>query len=435
MIPKKRVVDDYRFVPPAPRFAAAANGWTGGQYSLFRLIFGGYLFIHFVQLWPWAAELFSNQGALPNGMASPILYAFPNMFSLCDSPSFVTGVVALAACLSVAFAIGFRDRWAALGLWYIWACLFGRNPLILNPGLPYVGLLLFVHVFLPRAPYGSFDRRSNPDPNSEWRMPQQFFIVVWALMALGYTYSGYTKLVSTSWVDGNAFHYVLTNPLARPSFVRDFMLALPPWCLNLATWGALAAELTFLPLALFKRLRPSIWTSMLLMHLGLIVLINFADLSLGMVMLHLFTFDPAWIRRKTSSYPDHVFYDGGCGLCHGAVRFLLAEDSAGDAFRFSAMESDFFVAAIDAERRAQLPDSMVVLTGDGDILVRSAAWLRILDRLGGVWRVIGTASRVVPQGVRDAVYDVVAASRKKLFKRPEAACPILPPALRSRFKY
>jgi hypothetical protein len=53
------------------------NGWTGGQYSLFRALFGAYLSIHFVQLIPWGGELFSQRGALPNGAASPLLYLFP----------------------------------------------------------------------------------------------------------------------------------------------------------------------------------------------------------------------------------------------------------------------------------------------------------------------------------------------------------------------
>lgn len=32
------------------------NGWTGGQYSLYRAISGVYLLIHFVALLPWFAE-------------------------------------------------------------------------------------------------------------------------------------------------------------------------------------------------------------------------------------------------------------------------------------------------------------------------------------------------------------------------------------------
>jgi hypothetical protein len=37
------------------------------------------------------------------------------------------------------------------------------------------------------------------------------------------------------------------------------------------------------------------------------------------------SFDPRWIAPKTVGAPDHVFYDGTCALCHGFVRFVLAE--------------------------------------------------------------------------------------------------------------
>ena len=39
------------------------NGWTGGQYSTYRFLFGCYLCIHFLALVPWGAELFSRAGA------------------------------------------------------------------------------------------------------------------------------------------------------------------------------------------------------------------------------------------------------------------------------------------------------------------------------------------------------------------------------------
>jgi hypothetical protein len=274
------------------------NGWTGGQYSVVRAIFGTYLFVHFAQLTPWAAELFSNRGVLPDGSASPLLYLFPNILALCDNPVFVTAVVVAAAGLSVLLAVGYWDRAAAVALWYVWACLHGRMPLISNPGLPYVGWILLAHAFLPPAPYGSLAARGRADKGKDWRMPEGIFLAAWILMALGYSYSGFTKLVSPSWQDGTALARVLENPLARPGWARDALLALPAWVLRLATWGALAAELSFAPLALLRRLRPWLWGMTVLMHLGLIVLIDFADLSLGMLMLHLFTFDPGWLRPQ-----------------------------------------------------------------------------------------------------------------------------------------
>src|ERR1700687_5562367 len=94
-----------------------SNGWTGGQYSVFRALFGTYLCIHFVQLIPWGVEVFSNQGVLPEASASPILYLFPNVLALGDSPAIVTTLLVAGTVLSVLFAVGFHDRTAAVILW------------------------------------------------------------------------------------------------------------------------------------------------------------------------------------------------------------------------------------------------------------------------------------------------------------------------------
>lgn len=263
-------------------------------------------------------------------------------------------------------------------------------------------------------------------------MPREIYLVVWILMALGYSYSGYTKLISPSWVNGTAVAAVLANPLARPGFARDLLLALPSAFLSVATWGALAMELLFAPLALVRRLRPWLWGAMLLMHLGLIAVIDFADLSLGMVMLHLFTFDPGWVRplqAKTATF----FYDGNCGLCHRAVRFLLAEDRQGEAFRFAPLGGDHFLSAVSAEQRRALPDSMIVLTDDGRLLSRSAALLYVMARLGGVWRLLAVIGNRIPAGWRDRLYDRIARIRGRLFRKPDGACPLLPTHLRARF--
>jgi predicted DCC family thiol-disulfide oxidoreductase YuxK len=410
------------------------NQWTGGQYSVFRAIFGTYLFVHFAQLMPWGAEMFSNRGMLPDGAASPLLRLFPNILALYDAPAFVTALLAGAAGASLLFAIGLYDRAAAIALWYTLACLFGRNPLIANPSLPYAGLLLLAHACLPRAPYGSFERRGQIDPGCGWRAPQEIYLVVWILMALGYSYSGYTKLISPSWVDGAALGRVLDNPLARPGALRDALLALPPAFLRAATWGALSLELLFAPLALPRKLRPWLWAATLAMHLGLIALIDFADLSLGMVMLHLFTFDPGWVKPLRTKTAEMIFYDGRCGLCHRAVRFILAEDRRGEAFRFAPLGGEVFHAAAPEDRRAALPDSLVVLTVEGELLSRSSAVLHVMRRLGGMWRMVALIGQLTPVALRDGVYDAVARMRHRLFRKPESACPLLPIHLRSRFE-
>jgi len=283
-----------------------STAWTGQQYSWFRVVFGTYLLVHFIQLVPYAVELFSSEGMLGDATVSPFTQAFPNILAAHDSPIFATVFVMTGAVLCIPFILGRWDRSSALMLWYVWACLFGRNPLISNPGLPYVGLLLMVHAMLPPGSRGISAGPKGPDHLSTWRMPRGFFTVVWILMAVGYSYSGLIKLGSPSWLDGTALTHVLNNPLARGGWPGDLLLAGPEWFLKSLTWGALGFEILFAPLALWGRARPYLWAGMLTMHLGLIVLIDFADLSLGMVMLHLFTFDPKWVGgwvRATERIP------------------------------------------------------------------------------------------------------------------------------------
>jgi hypothetical protein len=238
-----------------------------------KRIFGAYLFVHFVMLLPYGAELFSSRGVLPG---SPLMRLFPNLLSISDAPEFVVALLAIAAVASIALTIGFHDRAAAVIVWYILACLFCRNPLIGNPSLPFIGWMLLVHA-------------ADPPRRLE---------VTWIVTAIAYSYSGWTKLASPSWIDGTAIAHVLMNPLARPTFLRTAILGLPSPALHLMTWSALALELLYAPLALSRRARPAIWTLMLLMHIGLLALIDFADLSFAMIVVHLFTFDREWLRWK-----------------------------------------------------------------------------------------------------------------------------------------
>jgi hypothetical protein len=278
-----------------------SNGWTGGQYSVFRVLFGLYLCVHFLALIPWATEMFSARGVIPNAATSPLTALFPNVLRWVDAPGFVVALLGIATAASVCLALGYHDRPAAVIAWYVLACLHGRNPLIANPSLPFVGWMLLAHTALPTAPYGSLAARRRPDSGRDWQFPPELFAAAWIVMSLAYTYSGYTKLRSPSWIDGTAFYEVLRNPLARPGPLRDFMVTLPLPVLKLASYGGLAAELLFAPLALFRRTRPVVWLALVCLHVSLIALIDFAELSCGMLLLHLFTCDPSWVRRKGSS--------------------------------------------------------------------------------------------------------------------------------------
>jgi predicted DCC family thiol-disulfide oxidoreductase YuxK len=130
---------------------------------------------------------------------------------------------------------------------------------------------------------------------------------------------------------------------------------------------------------------------------------------------------------------EYLFYDGHCGLCHGAVKFVLKHDAGGRAFRFAPLQGETFDARVPPERRAGLPASMVVLTCDGKLLTRSDAYLHILQRLGGGWASLATVQSRLPRWLRDRAYDFIALVRYRIFGRRSELCPAMPASFRARF--
>ena len=128
-----------------------------------------------------------------------------------------------------------------------------------------------------------------------------------------------------------------------------------------------------------------------------------------------------------------LFYDGHCGLCHRAVQFVVRHDQSGTAFRFAPLQGKTFAAVVPADRRGGMPDSMAVQTRDAALLLRSDAWVHILRRLGGGWRILAGAVAAVPRPLRDAVYDFVGRIRYRIFGRREDFCPVIPAEMRGRF--
>ena len=131
--------------------------------------------------------------------------------------------------------------------------------------------------------------------------------------------------------------------------------------------------------------------------------------------------------------PDRLFYDGECGLCHGAVRFVVDHDPAGTAFRFAPLGGATFLATFSPSARSQLPDSIVVRTADGRTLTRWPAVLHIGQKAGGLSARLAEAGWLLPNWLGDLAYDAVAKIRKRLFAAPTDACPVAPVELRKRF--
>jgi predicted DCC family thiol-disulfide oxidoreductase YuxK len=124
-----------------------------------------------------------------------------------------------------------------------------------------------------------------------------------------------------------------------------------------------------------------------------------------------------------------VLFDGTCGFCEGAVRFIARRDPAG-YFRFAPSQWPQAQAALAAHGLTrEAARSLVLIEGD-EIYLRSTASLLIAAHLTAPWR----WARVLlwlPVPIRDMAYRLVAAIRHRL-ARASNACELPPPELRGR---
>lgn len=76
--------------------------------------------------------------------------------------------------------------------------------------------------------------------------------------------------------------------------------------------------------------------------------------------------------------------------------------------------------------------STVVFVDASGTYVRSDAVLHALSYVGGFYRFLSTAGRVIPRGLRDAAYRFVARNRYRWFGHRDT-CRLPTPAERARF--
>lgn len=396
---------------------SSPNGWTGGQYSAWRVMLGLAMVTLFVQGELDADAPFAlRQVELASAEALTLRLVVPT--------------------LGVGFALGILDRFCAAALMLLLGIAVSVRALHDPESGSLAAGLLIAHLFVARAPYGSLAAAGRTDPAGDWRMSERVMRgqrIGWAIW-LSLTYA---QRLDVAW------H---SSPASLEAWI-DFARGQGAWFL---TWlgnsagvfvqrGMLAtslAMLLLLPLALWRRA----WT----MYAAILVLeAIFVALSQptgstyvpGLclrALAFLLFFDPAWIPARGGAALERVFYDGECGLCQRTVRFLLAEDRE-QLLRFAPLQGETFAREMPPELRANLPDSIVVRTADGRVLTRSTAALHVLQGLGGYWRVAGALLGLVPRVVRDALYDLVAPVRKRVFAAPKSACPLGPRHVTRRF--
>ncbi len=119
-------------------------------------------------------------------------------------------------------------------------------------------------------------------------------------------------------------------------------------------------------------------------------------------------------ERGEQSGGEVIFYDATCRVCRAAARSVRRADAAAARFQIAPLGGDSFRACVPEGERRELPDSLVVRTGEGRLLVRSDAVLHILSGLGPGAGWLAALLRAVPRPIRDWAYDVFARARRLL---------------------
>jgi predicted DCC family thiol-disulfide oxidoreductase YuxK len=133
-----------------------------------------------------------------------------------------------------------------------------------------------------------------------------------------------------------------------------------------------------------------------------------------------------------------MLFDGLCGLCNSAVRWVTQRDHA-DRFRFAPLQSELAAAILKRHgiEETMIKSNTVYLVLDAGsehqrLLTRSDVTVNMLCLLGGRWRVLGHLLRAVPGFVRNAAYGLFARNRYRLTGRYEV-CPLPTDAERMKF--
>jgi len=102
-----------------------------------------------------------------------------------------------------------------------------------------------------------------------------------------------------------------------------------------------------------------------------------------------------------------VFFDGECLLCNRTLLWIVRNEKS-QKMVFAPLKG--IQAQMLLEEYDALPDSIIVHDGM-NILTKSHAILHICKEMGGIWNIIHVIMKIIPKGIRDILYDIIAKNR------------------------
>ena len=118
-----------------------------------------------------------------------------------------------------------------------------------------------------------------------------------------------------------------------------------------------------------------------------------------------------------------IYYDGECGLCHLAVRFILRVDSK-SKFYFSPLSN--------LDNNLKNIDSIILKKGN-KVFYEGQAIIMIFEDIDNNWNYLANVLKLIPINVLDTAYRWVSRNRAKVSVKKVSSCPIVPSSYQKRF--
>ncbi len=203
-----------------------------------------------------------------------------SIFNLNDN--FFIFLMIVNVFLVIYYAIGRHKRIAMFGCWLGMSLIFIRIPISRSIHIPYLGHMMLLSLFIP-------------DPKSTKRisfldydfMPKDVRVTAWILFGGTYFASAVFKIMTIEWQQGTALSYVFQDIMPRQNFFKAFMQTQP---MALAIIGYIVLLIEGLGwVMMFKRKTRFIILGLsALFHLGILLSFRMGELSLGMLVFHVF---------------------------------------------------------------------------------------------------------------------------------------------------
>ncbi|HVY01637.1 MAG TPA: HTTM domain-containing protein, partial [Candidatus Nanoarchaeia archaeon] len=154
-----------------------------------------------------------------------------------------------------------------------------------DPSIPFIYWLLIATIAIP------------DEKESKWKMPSQVYLSALIVLCIGYFMGGILKIFSPSWANGSAMQIILGLPNTRFGFIENLSNIIPSWIFVIITFSVILIELFAPVFLIIKNTRKMWWILLTAMHILVLFCFTITQVSIGMLLYHLFLLDLAWIKK------------------------------------------------------------------------------------------------------------------------------------------